>query len=36
MLALSNAIEYAPEPDEVTSTEESVNPDEIPPDPQPE
>jgi hypothetical protein len=35
MLALSNAIEYAPEPDEVTSTEESVNPDEIPPEPEP-
>ena len=31
MLALSNAMEYALEPEEVTSTEEPAQPDEIPP-----
>ena len=35
MLALANAIEYAPQPEEVTSIEESASPNEIPPNPQP-
>ena len=35
MLVLSNAIEYAPQPEEVTPIEESASPDETSPEPEP-